>query len=132
MGSSGNSCPLLSLKYFLNSATSSFHPLGGTPRSPLTPGRPFARCGRCWRARFGGHRKAARDGQADSGHLGKAGAFASEEVAPSAVAFRFPCTKKINPFRHDMPHKRFGIKSYMQTTRTGGRVHARRPRKNIV
>src|SRR5439155_26907592 len=79
-----------------------------------------------------GDRKTTRDGQADSGHLRQAGPFASEEVAPSAVTFRFPCAKKINPFRHDMPHKRFGIRSHMQTARTGGRVHARRPLKKSL
>ncbi len=82
-------------------------------------------------ARCSGDRKTTRDGQTDSGHLRQAGPFASEEVAPSAVAFRFPCTKEINPFRHDMPHKRFGIRNHMQTARTGGRVHARRPLKNL-
>ena len=40
------------------------------------------------------------DGQTDFGHLGQTCSLAAEQIAPFAVAFRFSCTKEIDPLFH--------------------------------
>src|SRR5208337_306381 len=43
------------------------------------------------------------DGQADFRHLGQTCSLAAEQIAPFAVAFRFSCTKEIDPLFHGTP-----------------------------
>jgi hypothetical protein len=54
-------------------------------------------------AGLGRNGEASGNRQADLGHFGEPGAFASKQIAPSAIAFGFACPKKINPFFHGVP-----------------------------
>src|SRR5579871_59846 len=54
-------------------------------------------------ADFRGDGKARRNGKANPAHFSKASALATQEGAPTAVAFRFPCSEGIDPFSHSVP-----------------------------
>ena len=54
-------------------------------------------------AGFGRNGEACGNRQADLGHFGESGAFASKEIAPGPIAFGFACPKRINPFFHCVP-----------------------------
>ena len=55
-------------------------------------------------ARFCGNGETGGNGETDSGHLRQSCTLAAEQIAPLAVAFRFTCTKKIDPLFHGIPH----------------------------
>src|SRR5713226_10452465 len=60
-------------------------------------------------AGFGGDGETCRHRQPDLGHLRQARSLSAEQVAPRAVALRFTCAKKIDPFRHCILAFRFNL-----------------------
>src|SRR5260370_2071784 len=60
-------------------------------------------------AGFGGDGETCRHRQPDLGHLRQARSFSAEQVAPRALALRFTCAKKIDPFRHSILAFRFNL-----------------------